>query len=104
MKRNLKLSDIAGLPVGHAPRGLSLAFLQLIEYNCQIHALTIDNRRPMPKFPSMTPYYEKGRGRAVIPCDYVSKCSQDIINYAKKVISNAIGQRPERKDMALEVT
>lgn len=41
VERNLKLRDISGLPVGHVPRGLSLAFLQLIENNCQIHALTI---------------------------------------------------------------
>lgn len=41
VERNLKLSDISGLPVGHVPRGLSLAFLQLIENNCQIRALTI---------------------------------------------------------------
>lgn len=41
MERNLKLSDISGLPVGHDPSGESFAFLQLIENNCQIHALTI---------------------------------------------------------------
>lgn len=67
VERNLKLSDISGLLVGHAPRSLSFAFLQLIEKNCQIHALTI------------VTCYGKGRERAVIPCDYVITCSQDNI-------------------------
>lgn len=101
VKRNLKLSDIAGLPVGHAPRGLSFAFRQLIENNCQIHAMTIGE--PCPSFPPWPPVMEKGGG-VVIPCDYVITCSPDIINYAKEIISNAIGQMPERNAMALEVT
>lgn len=60
VERTLKLSDISGLPVGHAPTGLSFAFLQLIETNCQIHALTIGD--PCPSFPPWHHVMEKGGG------------------------------------------
>lgn len=58
--KDLKLSDISGLPVAHAPRGLSFAFLQLIETNCQIHALTIGD--PCQSFPPWHHVMEKGGG------------------------------------------
>jgi hypothetical protein len=99
-KRKLKLTDVAGLPIGHSPRGLSFAFRQLLEIDCSIHAIALAD--PCPSFPPWPLVKEKGGG-IVILCDYIITCSADRVDYVKGIISKAISNMPEKDAMAMEV-
>lgn len=99
-KRFLYLSDIAGLPVGHAPWGLSSAFRKLLENNCDIHAEPTDD--PIPSFPPWPPVQEKGGG-VVIPCTYIITCQQDEVDDANDLIMRTLNEMPEREAMSVEI-
>lgn len=67
-KRMLMLSDIAGLPVGHVPRGLAGVFRSILDGGGNIFALATGD--PIPSFPPWPAPNEIGGG-VVIPADYV---------------------------------
>ncbi|KAJ8315644.1 hypothetical protein KUTeg_007794 [Tegillarca granosa] len=99
MKRYLKLSDVAGLPMGHAPRGLSLAFRNIIEKGYKIYS--IPTGEPGPIFPPWPPQHAKGGG-IVIPCDYIIKVNRDVVE-VNEIIRSALSDMPERDAMAVEI-
>lgn len=100
-KRHLQLKDIAGLPIGHAPRGLGFVFRQLIERGCRVEAIALGD--PCPSFPPWPPVMEKGGG-VVIPCDYIiSSVSKDYLNEAKELIISTLSNMPEREAMAVDI-
>lgn len=70
--RQLKLCDIAGLPIGHVPRILAGFFRTVLDEKGSIYAITTGE--PCPSFPPWPAPSEKGGG-AVIPCSYFIKCS-----------------------------
>lgn len=90
VKRGLKLSDIAGLPCGHVPRGLASAFRYIIDAGGVITATVTGE--PLPSFPPWPPMLEKGGG-VVIPCQY--KVRPKNINAAITVIEQHIENMPE---------
>ncbi|KAH3832829.1 hypothetical protein DPMN_106125 [Dreissena polymorpha] len=67
-KRQLKLSDIASLPVGHVPGILSSCFRRILDSGGNIYAIVTGE--PCPCFPPLPAPHEKGGG-VVIPCRYV---------------------------------
>ena len=64
-KRNLVLSDIAGLTVGHISRALASCFYQLLDSGGIIYATATGI--PVPSFPPWPAPTEIGGG-VVIPC------------------------------------
>lgn len=59
-KRQLKLSDVAGLPIGHVPRCLSQFFCTIIDQGGEIKAETTGH--PVPSFPPWPAPNEEGGG------------------------------------------
>ena len=96
--RFLKLSDIAGLPIGHVPRGLAIAFRQIIEYGGSVSALS--KGEPRQTFPPWPAPHETGGG-AVIPCDYFIKTeAEKHVVLLKETLNNM----PEKTAMTLSVS
>lgn len=82
-KRMLKIEDIAGLPVGHVPIGLSGCFRQLLNDGLFIKA--VPTGEPIPSFPPWPAVQEKGGG-VVIPCVYTISCSSaDAVEIKQKI-------------------
>lgn len=87
-KRFLYLKDIAGLPVGHVPWGLSGAFRRLIDNGCTIFAHP--DGEPVPSFPPWPHMKDKGGG-VVIPCTYVIQLkhvsNEEALNMLKQAVA-----------------
>ena len=66
-KRQLKLEDIAGLPIGHVPRTLAGYFRSVLEDGCVFAEVTGD---PIPSF-SPWPEKDEEGGGIVLPCNYI---------------------------------
>ena len=66
-KHQLKLEDIAGLPIGHVPRTLAGYFRSVSEDGCVFAEVTGDS------IPSFSPWPEKDEegGGIVLPCNYI---------------------------------
>ena len=82
-KRQLKLCDVAGLPIGHAPRRLSTVFRTLIE-TCESILSAIPTAAPVPSFSPWPPVSAKGGG-VVIPCNYIIKYLSHLSKLHEKV-------------------
>ena len=93
------LSDIAGLPIGHVPQGLSSAIRQLLDKDCYIFA--IPTGKAIPSFPPWPHIQEKGGGM-VIPCQYVVRCEKMAISAAKAILQNAINEMQEKDVMQIK--
>ena len=98
-KRFLKLSDVAGLPVGHVPLGLGGAFRKLLDKSCSIFSEPIGD--PCASFPPWPPTHEKGGG-VVIPCDYIVLCAATKLNFVRETLSAAVMEMPERDAMSIQ--
>lgn len=95
-KRMLMLSDIAGLPVGHVPRGLAGVFRSILDGGGNIHALATCD--PIPSFPPWPAPNETGGG-VVIPADYVIT-TEDCSSIARE-LKSALEKLPEGSAMKL---
>lgn len=98
-KRYLKVSDAAGLPIGHVPQGFSGTFRLFMEKGCVISSEPI--RIPCPSFPPWPQVHEKGGG-AVIPCDYFIKCSPCMVQFVKDTLQSAVNQMKEKDAMSIQ--
>ncbi|KAH3788701.1 hypothetical protein DPMN_166849 [Dreissena polymorpha] len=87
--RFLRLCDIAGLPIGHVPRGLAGAFRKIIELEGKITAFATGE--PCPSFAPWQAPEATGLG-VVIPCDYIITCAENDFN----IISDAIDREREK--------
>ncbi|XP_062618275.1 uncharacterized protein LOC134279876 [Saccostrea cucullata] len=67
-KRQLKVSDIAGLPIGHVPRCLSAHFRNILDNGGEIFAEVTG--QPVPSFHPW-PEPNKEGGGVVLPCKYI---------------------------------
>lgn len=67
-KRQLLLSDVAGLPVGHVPKCLSELFCDIMETGGKIFDVVTGD--PVPSFPPWPSKEEEGGG-IVLPCNYI---------------------------------
>lgn len=67
-KRQLKLSDIAGLPIGHVPRCLSSHCRDVLDNGGEIYAEVTG--QPVPSFHPWPEPNEEGGG-VVLPCKYI---------------------------------
>ena len=67
-KRQLKLSDIAGLPIGHVPKCLSSVFRHDLDEGGEIHAEVTGE--PVPSFAPWPEPQSEGGG-VVLPCNYI---------------------------------
>ncbi len=67
-KKHLQLKEVAGLPIGHAPRGLGSAFREIVQSGANIYAQTTGD--PVQSFAPWPCVFEKGGG-VVIPCTYI---------------------------------
>lgn len=88
-KRYLKVSDVAGLPVGRVPHGF------FMEKGCVISSEPI-----WMNFPPWPQVHEKGGG-AVIPCDYFIKCSQCMVQFVKDTLQSDVNQMKEKDAMSI---
>ena len=66
-KRQLMLSDVAGLPVGHVPKCLSELFCDFMDHGGKIFAEVTGD--PIPSFPPWPSKDQEGGG-IVLPCHY----------------------------------
>ena len=67
-KRQLILSDVAGLPVGHVPKCLSELFCDVMDNGGKIYAEVTGD--PVPSFPPWPAQDQEGGG-IVLPCKYI---------------------------------
>lgn len=65
-KRQLKLTDIAGLPIGHVPKCLSSVFRHVLDEGGEIHAEVTGE--PVPSFAPWPEPQSEGGG-VVLPCN-----------------------------------
>ncbi|KAH3801951.1 hypothetical protein DPMN_155616 [Dreissena polymorpha] len=96
--RFLKLSDIAGLPIGHVPRGLGGCFRKILDDNDNIFAKVTGE--PTQSFPPWPAPNEKGGG-AVIPCTYIIKTKS--VDTTLAFVKSAIQKMEERLVMNVTV-
>jgi hypothetical protein len=97
-KRQLKLSDIAGLPVGHVPGTLSGCFRRILDSGGHIYAIVTGE--PCPSFPPWPAPNEKGGG-VVIPCRYVVEVDDVDSTFAS--LTEALSGMNEGNSMRLSV-
>jgi len=95
-KRHLKLSDVAGLPVGHVPRGLASCFRSILDIGGHVYAIPTGD--PLPSFPPWPALNEKGGG-VVIPCYYTIHCSYR--DQCRALVRSALDSMPEGSTMRL---
>jgi hypothetical protein len=95
---NLRLSDIAGLPIGHVPRVLASCFYHIIDSGDSVFATVTGD--PVQSFPPWPAPSEKGGG-AVIPCDYtlVVKDKESVLTLLKETLA----KMPEGDAMTIEI-
>ena len=96
--RQLMLTDVAGLPLGHVPRGLGHCFRQALDMNGMITAIPTGN--PMPSFSPWPQQHESGGG-IVIPCTYKIKVPSNKRRIVKALIQEALNLMPESTIMKL---
>ncbi|WAR18261.1 hypothetical protein MAR_000099 [Mya arenaria] len=94
-KRHLKLEDVAGLPVGHAPRSLTPYFRNFIDRGGKVSSEVTG--APVPSYPPWPAQHEEGGG-VVLPCNYIisTSCEDDF-----KVLSDALNAIREGASMEL---
>lgn len=97
-KRQLKLSDVAGLPIGHVPRSLAPYFRSVMETGGKVFADITGE--PVPSFSPWPAQQEEGGG-VVIPCNYIIS-HHDIKTHIKK-LKDALNNIPEGSAMELIV-
>lgn len=86
-QRNLMLSDIAGLPIGHVPKILASCFRNVLDSGGKIFATATGE--PVPSFPPWPAPNEKGGG-VVIPCFYtlIVNNLDETVNMLSDTLSN----------------
>jgi hypothetical protein len=94
----LTLRDIAGLPVGHVPRGLAPVYRAVIEAGGDITAVATGE--PCQSFPPWPAPYETGGG-AVVPCCYTVKTMDD---GHVALIKETLKKMPEGQAMMMTVS
>ena len=99
-KRHLYLKDIAGLPVGHVPWGLSAAFSRLLKDGFNIYAQPLEE--PLPSFPPWPNVKEKGGG-IVIPANYIIQCSDKQTEKVLEIVREAIDKMPEKSAITVTI-
>ena len=92
--RNLKLCDIADLPMGHVPRGLAGVFRQFMDQS-DAEIVAIPKGLPCDSFPPWPPKAAKGGG-VVVPAEYEISVADDKYNEYKTLLSSAIQLMAER--------
>ncbi len=95
-KRQLTLSDISDLPLGHVPRTLAGVFRCIMDSGGRIFAEPTGE--PVPSFPPWPAPHEKGGG-VVIPCHYVVHHSNTA--YVVSLLCDALKSMPEGYSMHL---
>lgn len=94
----LRLSDIAGLPVGHVPRVLASCFYNVLDCGGEVYANVTGD--PVQSFPPWPAPNEKGGG-AVIPCDFILVvCDKDKV---LTMLKETLQKMPECDVMSIEV-
>ena len=94
-KRQLKLQDVANLPIGHVPRNLAGFFRPLMESGRIVAEVTGE---PVPSFPPWPALKEEGGG-VVLPCNYIITHSDIEAQYNK--LSELLKSIPEGTAMEL---
>ena len=90
-KRCLIVTDKAGLPVGHVPRGLAGAFTDLLDLKAVITAFPTG--LAVPSFPPWPVPSDVGDG-AVVPCEYT--IDHPNRSMTLRLITAAVHAMPER--------
>ena len=97
VKRGLLLEDIAGLPMGHVPKGLSSSFRNILDQNGDIFAQITGD--PTPSF-APWPAPEDSGGGVVVPCNYhIYHFDRDFIF---NLLRTALGNMPEGEFLRLQ--
>lgn len=91
-QRHLKLSDIAGLPIGHAPRVLAGFFRTVLDEDGSVYADATGD--PCQSFPPWPALGDKGGG-AVIPCSYHITSSPSKFEYNLSLLNSTLEKMPE---------
>ena len=95
VKRQLKLEDIAGLPIGHVPRTLAGYFRSVLKDGCVFAEITGD---PIPSF-SPWPEKDEEGGGIVLPCNYIITHPDTRSQFNK--LSELLSKIPEGSAMEL---
>lgn len=96
-KRQLKLSDVAGLPIGHVPKCLSKFFCTILDDGGEITAEPTGP--PVPSFPPWPAPSEEGGG-IVIPCKFNLTHMKDF-NSCFEDLKKCLLKCPEGRDLKL---
>lgn len=97
-ERNLILSDIAGLPIGHVPRILASCFYEVLDNGGTVYATATGE--PVPSFPPWPAPQEKGGG-VVIPCSYTLLV--DNLDVTVKMLSETLSKMKEGNVMKINI-
>ena len=99
-QRQLKLSDVANLPIGHAPRILASFFRSVLDSDGSIYAECTGN--PCPSFPPWPAPAETGGG-VVIPCKYFILCDNKDFKHFVAQLQATLDKMPEGSVMKMSV-
>ena len=99
-QRQLKLSDVAGLPIGHAPRILASFFRTVLDNEGAIHAVCTGN--PCPSFPPWPAPTEIGGG-VVIPCKFFIVCNDKDLKHFVTQLEATLEKMSEGSVMKISV-
>lgn len=101
-QRQLKLSDVAGLPIGHAPRILASFFRSILDNEGAIHAECTGN--PCPSFPPPTwPAPAETGGGVVIPCKFFIVCYNKDLKHFVAQLEATLDKMSEGSVMKISV-
>ena len=100
VRRQLKLRDIAGLPVGHVPKCLSSYFRNVLDKDGHIYAVVTGE--PTPSFPPW-PAPSADGGGVIIPCKFIIDDAKMEIDEHFKNISELFSKIPEGSVMRVSV-
>ena len=98
--RQLMLSDVAGLPVGHVPRELAPSFQVVLDNGGTVHAEPCGD--PVPSTYPWPEQHEVGGG-VVLPCDYIIKPVQLFYDETLEELRDTVSQMEARISMKIVI-
>lgn len=87
--RQLVLSDVAGLPIGHVPKELAICFREILDNDGTVHAEPCGD--PVPSSSPWPEQHEVGGG-VIIPCNYIIRPLSSSYEKVLSLLRHAVSQ------------
>ena len=100
--KRLTLKDVAGLPVGHVPRGLAGALRQILDIpGCTVYCIATGE--PQNSFPPWPALKEEGGGR-VVPCDFIVEVTvPQNVTKCQRLLQKDLDRMDERDVIVIDI-